>query len=111
MNKTLTITKNGKIFKCDQCGKFYVEYKNLCFRFTGEELQYFADYIVNTDGALWEKTFSNSLFSRKIMITINHKNANVLLTKRELEELKSLLLQVVYKEKVIIEDNYTIGLN
>ncbi len=84
-------TENGKIFKCSKCDKIHIEYKNLNFSFTYKEYESFAAYIKDLDGKNWEDSNHDSLYSRKIMISILHDNFNILLHNYELEELKFLL--------------------
>lgn len=87
MNKTT----NGKVFKCANCDKIHLEYKNLSFSFTNNEFEFFKNYIISIDGDKWESRNSNSFFDRKIHISIKHESFNIILHNYELEELRCLL--------------------
>lgn len=102
MNRILMITRNGKVFRCNSCNKFHIEFNNLCFHFNDEEHQYFADYIESLDGKSWEESFSDSVFHREIMVSINYKNVSMLLTNEELSELETLLCLMFTKRKVLL---------
>ncbi len=84
-------TKNGKLFKCNECQKFHLEFKNLNFNFSTEQLEKFAEYIKGINGKKWENINKNSTFERKIIIPIGHKTLRVLFNVEELLELKELL--------------------
>jgi len=87
MNQTL----HGRIFKCDQCDRFHIEFKNLNFNFTKEQLESFVDYLVQVDGEWCEQQNQRLAFRRKIVLPIGHDYFNVLLNADELQELKQLL--------------------
>jgi hypothetical protein len=88
----LSETENGKIFKCDTCNKIHIEFKNFEFLFNQNEYKFFRKYFDEFDGEYWESINSNSVYERKIIVPIGHKNVRMLLSLTELEELKFLLL-------------------
>lgn len=113
MNQLLNRTENGKIFKCDCCNRIYIEYKNLNFIFEDEEYDHFCRYIKELDGRFWEESNAHSVFRRKIVMSVSHKNLRVLLNNAELEELKTLLETGIYTPRAEIapEMNYCICRN
>jgi len=78
-------TKNGRVFKCKNCKAIHIEYKNLNFNFNKKQYDHFRNYIAKNQ---------TSLYRKKIVIPIGHKNFNVLLNKEELNELKDLLQEI-----------------
>lgn len=87
-------TKNGRVFKCKNCKAIHIEYKNLNFNFNKKQYDHFRNYIAELNGELWEYKNQTSLYRKKIVIPIGHKNFNVLLNKEELNELKDLLQEI-----------------
>lgn len=83
-------TKNGQVYICNKCSKIHIEFGNLNFNFSQKEFDDFADYILTLDGNYWKEENKDTPFARKIFIPIGHKNFNVLLSSKELEEMKSL---------------------
>ena len=90
INKTI----NGQIFKCDSCEAIHIEYKNLCFNFSIQQFDDFADYISKLDGGKWENKNKNTPYKRKIIISIGHKSVNILLNNEELQELNNLFNRI-----------------
>jgi hypothetical protein len=84
-------TENGKVFTCPSCNSIHIEFKNLNLNFSEAQYEHFAKYIMNLDGKVWEKKNENTLYERKIIIPIEHKNFNILLNIADLEEFKILL--------------------
>jgi hypothetical protein len=84
-------TDNGKVFRCPSCNKIHIEYKNLEFLFDHTEYKFFCDYFKNLNGEYWENLNAESIYKRKIIIPIGHKNIRILLFSCELDELKCLL--------------------
>ncbi len=89
----LSKTKNGRIFKCSRCGMYHIEYKNMNFNFSESQYKNFSEYIKNINGTMWEEKNKDSYFKRKIIIPIGHNYFRILLNKKELIELKLLLLK------------------
>ena len=90
MSNVMNQTENGKIFRCSGCNKIHIEYKNLNFNFDEEEYENFANYFMELDGPYWESVNTHVEFGRKIIVPVGHRNLNMLLNTRELEELKQL---------------------
>lgn len=91
MDHIINQTQHGKVFKCNSCKKIHIEFNNLNFNFTHEEYEHFANYFLKLNGDYWEKLNTDSMYRRKILVPLDHKNLNLLLNKSELEELKKLL--------------------
>jgi len=95
--RTISQTANGKIFKCEKCEAFHIEYKNLNFNFNEHQLKHFIKCIEEIDGEKWERVNQTSSYKRKIIIPIGHHSFNVLLNNKELQELKTLLKTEIKK--------------
>ncbi len=91
MDKVLSQTKNGRIFICPNCEKIHVEFNNFIFTFNKDEFQYFQRCFARMDGCYYEALNASTVYSRKIIVPIGHKNASMLLNARELKELQVLL--------------------
>lgn len=91
MQKILSHTLNGRVFRCAKCNKTHIEFKNLNFNFNHQEYRSFVDYILMLDGPLSEYKNRNASYTRKIVLDIGHRNFNMLLNIDELNELKRLL--------------------
>jgi len=100
MNKIISQTENGQIFRCPTCRLIHFEYKNLNFNFTNKEYQHFANYFLNLKGEYWEIKNGNAHFRRKILIPAGKNNFNILLNNEELIELKSLFLRGHKKSEI-----------
>lgn len=94
-------TKNGRVFKCKNCKAIHIEYKNLNFNFNRDQYDHFRGYIIDLNGEEWEGKNKTSIYKRKIVIPIGHKNFNVLLNKEELAELKELLKEIKNKNEIV----------
>lgn len=97
--RLLNQTPNGKIFKCLFCNKVHIEYKNLNFVFEREEFEPFRKYFLNLDPEHWESVNRNSIYNRKIMVPIGHKNFTVMFNTKEIYELKSMLYNMFKGKK------------
>jgi hypothetical protein len=84
-------TINGKVFVCNSCNKFHVEYKNLQFTFSESEYRFFVDYFTKIDTAYWETINKNSIYQKKIMVPIGHHNFTMMFDCFEIVELRELL--------------------
>jgi hypothetical protein len=67
-----------------------VEYKNLNFVFTKARFEFFKDYFLELDAGHWECVNKHTLYSRKIMVPIGHRNFSALFSAEEIYELKSM---------------------
>ena len=90
--KVLNQTKNGMFTYCEHSKLFQFVFNNLCFELYGWELEKFVEYLETLDVAYWEKQLESSLHSRKIPITVGKNHFIILINRRELEELKRLLI-------------------
>lgn len=84
-------TENGIVFKCSNCSSIHIEFKNLNFNFSERQYKEFSDYVLKMNSEELEAKNSESLYHRKIIISLGYKNFNVLLNKSEVAELKELL--------------------
>ncbi len=100
MNRIISQTENGQVFRCPKCRLIHFEYKNLNFNFTNNEYNNFANYILNLEGKYWEIKNGNTHFKRKIFIPVGKKNFNILLNNKELVELKDLLSKQYKKPEI-----------
>ncbi|WP_372774039.1 DUF6686 family protein [Mangrovibacterium sp.] len=89
--QTINQTVNGRIYKCAECDKFHVNYKNLSFSFAQEEYENFQNYMRKLDVNYWAQQNEHRSGERKIMIPINHKNLILSFRTDEIDEIKALL--------------------
>ncbi len=90
--KILQTSINGKLFRCNCCDKIYLKFKNLVFNFNNNKFNEFVDYLISIDCDQWKEKNKNSLLSRKIALSINHKNILFDVDSNEIEEIKELVL-------------------
>lgn len=84
-------TSHGKVFKCSTCHKYHVEYKNINFNFSEEQLEQFIDYLGTFDFEDSIEVNKESPYHRKIMLSVKHLYCNLLFHKHEILELYDLL--------------------
>ena len=89
--KILSQTKNGTLTFCNQSKLFQLVYNNLCFELYEWELDAFKSYVSQLDVSYWEKEFKNWIHERRIPISIGQKHFIILVSKREISEIKRLL--------------------
>lgn len=53
---TLNTTINGSLSFCPNCKTYHLEFVNLFFRFTEEEMTEFRKYILSIDGPKYEES-------------------------------------------------------
>lgn len=112
MSKVMNQTENGKVFRCSGCNKIHIEYKNLNFNFSEDEYENFINYFKELNGPYWESVNANIEFEKKIIVPIGHKNINMLLDNRELEELKQLFSRPITNQfELLSYFNYDISSN
>lgn len=97
--RLLNQTLNGKIFKCSECNKIHIEYKNLNFVFEREEFEFFRNYFLELVPEHWEKRNRNSVYNRKILVPIGHKNFTAMFSAEEIHEIKSMMLNMFKGKK------------
>jgi len=85
------ITENGKVFTCLKCNKIHIEFNNLNFSFSEIEYKSFKEYVLKLNGEKWEAINNDSVFERKIHISILNNSFSIVLHNYELEEFKNLL--------------------
>lgn len=90
----LSKTQNGQIFLCNACQLYHVEYKNLSFNFTEEQLSNFKQYLQNLNGDQLELQNDFLPYQRKIVIPIGHESFTILIDKNELNELVQLFVNI-----------------
>ena len=99
MNKIISQTENGQVYKCPTCNLIHFEFKNLNFNFLEDEYEHFVDYFLKLEGDYWEIKNGNSYFRRKIFIPAGDC-FNILLNNEELLELKELFSKPFNKPKI-----------
>ncbi len=99
MNKIISQTVNGQVFRCPTCRLIHFEYKNLNFNFTKEEYQHFANYFLNLEGESWEMKNGNTYFRRKIFVPAGN-GFNIIINNEELIELKDLFSKQYKKSEI-----------
>lgn len=99
MNKIISQTENGQIYRCSTCNLIHFEFKNLNFNFSEDEYKHFVDYFLKLEGEYWEIKNGNSYFRRKIFIPAGD-SFNILLNNEELLELKELFSKPFKKPKI-----------
>ena len=92
-------TENGKVIKCSTCNQFHVEFNNLHFTFNEEEFKYFRNYFLELDTQYWEAVNADTLYSRKIMVPVGHKNITAMFQSSEVIELRRLFSASTSKPK------------
>lgn len=91
-------TPNGKLIFCKNCGLYHLEFGNLYFNFTEEELQTFRKYVNSIDGEYYNTRNQHSSNNRKIMLPTKLKGIHLAMHLEELNELKMLLRLYVPKK-------------
>lgn len=89
---TINQTINGRIYKCSECNKIHVDYKNLSFSFQSPQYRNFQHYIQQLDANYWAGKNEEVNGQRRVMIPINHDNLMLNFCPEEIAELKELLV-------------------
>ncbi|MGW9686940.1 DUF6686 family protein [Flagellimonas sp. 2504JD1-5] len=89
--KILNQTKNGTLSFCNNSKLFQLVFNNLCFELYEWELDSFKSYISQLDISYWENEFKNWIHERKIPISVGQKHFIIIVSKREILEIKRLL--------------------
>jgi hypothetical protein len=84
-------TANGTVFRCDKCKKIHIEFNNLNFNFAPPEYEFFVDFFRRLNEDFWESVNARSVYKRKIIVPIQHRNFMILMNSREVKEMKVLL--------------------
>lgn len=95
--KVLSKTMHGQIFLCNACQLYHIEFKNLSFNFTDEQLDNFKQYLQNLNGDQLEMENNFLPYKRKIVVPIGHQSVSILLDKNELNELIQLFVNIKLK--------------
>ncbi len=86
----LSQTTNGKIFRCLTCKQIHIEYKNLNFTFSKDDFVLFREYFLELNPEVWAHKNRNTVYTRKIMVPIGHRNFTAMFHTSEIYELKEL---------------------
>lgn len=89
--KTLNITHNGSLSFCPTCKAYHLEFGNLFFRFTEEEMTEFRHYISLIDGPKYEVINQDIPNRRKIFLRMPINGFYCALHAAELKELQQLI--------------------
>jgi len=99
-DRVISQSKNGRIFICPNCEKIHIEFFNFLFSFNEEEFDYFKKCFERMDGCYYERANSGLNYTRKIIVPIGHRNASMMLNRKELEELQDLLANKIQELEV-----------
>jgi len=84
-------TTHGTIRFCRKCNVYHLEFGNISFNFSTNDLNVFRNYINGIDAGYWTRMNRNSENTRKILLPTQLKGTNFCFHANELEELKYLL--------------------
>ncbi len=84
-------TAHGSLIKCHSCKQYHIEFNNLHFSFDAEDFRFFRKYFAELQPEKWEDVNRTSLYRRKIMVPLSHKNVMALFNSAEVREMKQLL--------------------
>ncbi len=88
---TLNTTINGSLSFCPNCKAYHLEFGNLFFRFTEEEMTEFRKYILSIDGPKYEAINRDIPNRRKIFLRMPIHGFYCTLNTPELKELQQLV--------------------
>jgi len=88
--KMIARSVNGSVFKCHSCNKIHIEFKNLHFSFNEDEFDIFRQYFLSLEPEKWEYINKNSIYQRKILVPIGHKNLKLMFNANEVYELQDI---------------------
>ena len=89
--KVLNRTSHGQLFFCLRNDLFQLSFNNLNFNLNRTEMFSFSKYLKHIDIDYWEKEYENSVYEKRIPIPTLLNNFIILLDRKDLEELRSLL--------------------
>ena len=89
--KTLSKVPSGDLTLCTECGNYQLNFNNLFFEFTPEELQQFKTYVFDIDLDYWEYEYECPKLKKNIPIPSLQRNLVLLFNRQEITELKKLL--------------------
>lgn len=87
----LNTTLNGSIAYCSSCKVYHLEFGNLFFNFSENELTIFTEYINGIDGDYFNAVNHHTANRRKILLPTKLKGIHFALHAEELQEFKNLL--------------------
>lgn len=93
--RVLNQSQHGKLIKCITCDQYHIEFNNLHFTFNRKEFVFFRNYILDLDFQYWESLNSKTIYKRKIMVPVGHKNIATMFTSGEVLELRELFSETV----------------
>lgn len=99
-------TPNGQIFFCFRYNLYHLEFGNLFFRLSHEELTRLSEYICSIDYNFYLEKNQHSRNRRKLLIHIDAGNKFMALNKEEFLELRNLLAD---NKKPGITDNINLN--
>lgn len=96
-------TSNGRLTFCKCCDNYQLEFGNILFSFSQEQLPGLTEYIREIDGEVYSRKNDHTPHKRKIFLQFPIKGILFCLHKEELEELKELLFIYPKKEETLYE--------
>lgn len=101
--KVISEVKKGQLFVNETCNLYYLNYNNLLFELTPQEFDALRNYVCNIEMDYWEHKYSGSNLSRKIPIPSTQQNLYLMFNRKEIEDLKSLLMDPNYDESRLLK--------
>ena len=96
--KLLRKVKSGELTVCLDCNHYHLTFNNIFFEFTYEEYVYFKKYILQLYTAYWNENYPCPRVKRNIPVPTLQGNLVLLFNQQEIEELRALFNNGVYKE-------------
>lgn len=93
--KILNTTPNGLLLFCPNCKAYHLEFGNLFFRFSEEEMKEFRKYISAIDGPKYEAMNHEMPNRRKIFLRMPINGFHCTVNNTELKELQYLVNKTI----------------
>jgi hypothetical protein len=88
--KTLSKTKRGELYLCEQCNIYHLEFNNIYFEFNEEQFHQFKSYVLAIEVDYWEHKYACGRVKKKIPIPTMHPNLVLMFNRQEIYELIDL---------------------
>ncbi len=109
----LNISTYGQLMYCTTCKLYHLEFKNLFFDFSSEDLTIFKNYILSIQGEYYNHINHHTVNRRKIILPTRLKGFKFCFTLEELNDLKKLLDADISRlfDKGTVRDGFHFSLN